>query len=267
MTFTCFLDDSKDRSQEVAVVSAGFVGTKDDWEQLRSSWKATLKKHGLEYFKSSEYYGLSGQFAKFRSAEYPCPKGREAAQQMRSELQAVLGNHPRIRGLGVLIVINDFHRVMSRPEARGIIPPNPYHIAFNSVLDRTVKNVVSWSKHGVVAFVHDSGPDYASLRSSYEEFKKRNPNRARRIAGFSPMDDKEHPELQAADMMANYAMQRSVEAIEKGDGNLRATVEEMKANIHELNYWDEDYLLSYLKHILTEYKKPIPEYLQDTKYD
>lgn len=267
MVYQCHLDDSKDQNQTILMVSAGFFGTKDDWGSLRVTWKRVLRNHGIEYFKSSEYYSLTGEFAKFRTDDYPKPKGREAAQQIREQLQEALGKHPNIHGIGVLILLEDYYRALARPEAEGVLPPNPYHAALNSVIYETVKLIRLGRGHNAVAFVHDSGPDFDSLRSSYEHFRQANPITAKSLGGFAPLDDRQHPPLQAADMVSNYAMQRGLEALERHDGSLKTTIEEMKTNIKKLGYWDENYVLSVLKHQLITKGRTIPIDLQDDRYD
>src|SRR5712691_6322885 len=87
MLFHCFLDDSKDQNQSKLLVSAGFLGTKDDWHHLRIAWKKRLKKDGLKYFKTSEYKMLEGEFARFKTAAYPSPNGRNKASQITNDLQ------------------------------------------------------------------------------------------------------------------------------------------------------------------------------------
>ena len=90
MVFQCFLDDSKDQDQSKVFVSAGFLGTIEYWSDLRAAWSKCLKQFGLEYFKTSEFKMLRGQFEVLKSAAYPSPKGREKANEIRDSLLAVL---------------------------------------------------------------------------------------------------------------------------------------------------------------------------------
>jgi hypothetical protein len=236
MVYDCFLDDSKDKDQTRLMVSAGFFGTKEDWGSLRVAWKKVLKKHDIDYFKSREQYWLEGQFAKFKTDAYPTPKGRDAANQVRSELQAVLERHPSILGIAITVPLEAYNRVLSRPEAKEALPANPYCAALNSVMFETVKRIKNIRGHNMVAFVHDDGPDFNSLRSSYGEFKKLNPNTAKFMGGFIPCDDKDYPEIQAADMISNYTMQLGLDCLTRGD--LKAKVKEMIPNIRLLGFWN-----------------------------
>src|SRR6202043_1917909 len=90
MVYNCFLDDSKDQKQERMIVSAGFFGVAKAWAQFRIAWNACLKRHGIKYFKTSEWRMLNGEFAKFKGSNYPKPIGKQAANTIRDELRNIL---------------------------------------------------------------------------------------------------------------------------------------------------------------------------------
>jgi hypothetical protein len=266
MVYHCFLDDSKDQNQSKLMVSAGFCGNQADWTSLRVAWSGTLKKHGLEYFKSSEYNHLDGQFERFRKdPNYPKPKGREAAREIRSELQAILSNHPRIFSTGICIPLDDYAKVCARPEAADVFKSNsPYHRSLEAVLFETVKMVRSIPGRNMVAFVHDDGPDFAELHALYKGFKIKNPKTAKFLGGFQSLDDKEHPPLQLADMVANFTLEAGLNWLT--NGRKAELAKEMDENIGKLGIWNEHTLLSVLKRNLILLGKPVPADLQSDEY-
>jgi hypothetical protein len=264
MVFNCFLDDSKDQRQEKLIISAGFCGLKDEWGPLRTEWIKKLAEDGLEYFKTSEYKMLSGQFAKFKTSAYPPPTGRDNARRIRTGLQEVMARHPLIRGIGITIPVSDYNEVCALPEAQGVIYGNPYHRALESVMFETTKMINRHPGKHMVAFVHDSGPDFDELRAVYENFKINNPKTAKFLGGFIPLDDKQHPPLQAADMIANYTLSIGDKWLESDRSQL--TKIEMQKNINILGVWEKHYILSVLKRNLPRHGKPIPFYLQGEDY-
>lgn len=264
MVYKCFLDDSKDQNQTKLMVSAGFFGTENDWGSLRVAWRKVLKKHALEYFKSSEYYRLEGQFAKFKSDQYPKPKGREAAQTITTELQKVMQQHNLIRGIGISVPLETYYRVYERPEAKGVLPRDPYQLALESVVYEAAKMIKARPGHNAVAFIHDDDDNFEVLRSAYRKFKEANPKIAKVMGGFDPHDDKHHPPLQAADMIANYTLQLGLKGLESGD--MKANVQEMRQSINLLGFWDEGIILSLLKQNLISKGKPIPLDLESDEY-
>jgi hypothetical protein len=261
----CFLDDSKDQNQSKLMVSAGFFAPQPDWSSFRMAWKSVLRKYGLEYFKSSEFNHLTGQFEKFRKdPSYPKPKGREEAKLIRSELQGVLRNHPKILGTGMCIPLDDYAKVCARPDANEIFTGNPYQRALEAVMLETVKMVRRIPGRNAVAFVHDDGSDFDMLREIYNKFKVKNPKTAKYMAGFQPLDDKEHPPLQLADMIANFVLEVGLEWLSNGREAKWAT--EMEANIGKLGIWTEHVMLSILKRNLIRLGKPVPLDLQADEY-
>lgn len=264
MVYHCFLDDSKDQNQAKVMVSAGFFGTQEQWGSLRIAWTKVLEKHGLEYFKSSECNNLNGEFAKFRTDEYPPPMGRNAAKKIREELQIVLHEHRYIRGVGISVPLEDYRKVLLRPEADGVLHANAYHAALASVMYETVQYIRKRPGRNMVAFVHDDGDDFPELFAVYKAFAKANPGTAKYMGGFQPLDDKLHPPLQLADMVANYAMSKSLVSLESG--NMKLENIEMGSNINLLGYWSYDYVLSVLKRNLLGRGRPIPIDLESEQF-
>lgn len=261
MLYQCFLDDSKDQHQQKLVISAGFYGDKDSWHGVRRSWRKCLRKHDIEYFKTSEYKMLRGQFASLRT--FPTPQGRDKASEIRAELLSILRRHPDIHGLGVTLPMEDFEKVCTRPDGE-IMRGLPYQRAFEGVLFEAVKLIRKLPGKNAVAFVHDDGPDFNMLRTVYSGFKIANPKTAEFMAGFRPLSDKEHPPLQLADMIANLTLEIGTQWL--ADRRPLRGLKHMQENIRMLGVWDEHYMLSILKRNLIRFGKPIPLDLQADEY-
>jgi hypothetical protein len=232
MLYVCYLDDSKDQHEKRAVVSGGFIGNKNDWQELRLRWKRCLRKHGLDYFKTSEWRGLRDQFQNFRDRiKYPEPKGRGAADKIREELERII-DEVDIIGVANAIPVQTYMEVAALPETRGMFNCKPYRFAFEGLLYETVKIVREFP--GVdnrVAFVHDSGDDFKVLYDYYELFKKWNVDVSPYMETFIPLDDKKQPPLQVADLMANIAKNYTEQWLEKPSTenlkNLRDSIQRM----------------------------------------
>jgi hypothetical protein len=262
MVFQCFLDDSKDQRQDKVFVSAGFFGRREDWEQLRSSWAKCLNRNGLEYFKTNEYKMLEGQFSRFKTAAYPAPIGRQKASAIRDELLAIPRRFRGIKGIGIVIPVEDYERVCARPEGNDFFAAKSYRRALEGVFDLMARSVETLPGKHVVAYVHDSGSDFDELRSYYEEYKVLNPRHAKYMGAFVPLDDKQHPPLQMADAIANYMQGKGVQWLQS-----RETIREVVPfNVHHMGVWTEHFMLSILKRNLMRLGRPIPEDLQSDEY-
>ena len=260
MVYFSYLDDSKDRGAHRVMVSAGFYATQPAWASFRTDWNKTLAKHNLNYFKSSECHSVSGEFAQFRAAlgSYAKQDERDRARKVRDELQLVLSQHPAIRGIGVAVQLEDYRRLASHPEALNVLPRDPYKAALSSVMFETVTHMRKVSRNSVVSFVHDLGDDFEVLRGCYRAFRDMNRGTARFMGGFSAMDDKTNPALQAADLIANHTTFLMGKKLDSKNALI-----EMGDNISRLGYWDEKYVAAILKNGLIKRGKPIPLDLDD----
>jgi hypothetical protein len=264
MVFPCFLDDSKDKNQSEVFICAGFIGSQTDWGNLRSQWAATLRKHELQYFKSSEYKMLKGEFARFQGSDYPSPSGRNRAKEIRNELLQIARSYPNVMGMGIVIPISIYRNVCQRPEAKLFFEADPYRRALEGVFRETLGQVENLPGHHAVLFVHDEGQDWHHLEDYYHEYKKNNPRHGKMMDGFIPLDDKKHPPLQLADALANQTVSDSKEWLNNGQITLE---DEKQFNLCKLGVWNEHVMLSLLKHNLEKRGLPIPADLQSSKYD
>jgi hypothetical protein len=260
MICQCFLDDSKDANQSKMLVCAGFVGERSDWISFRSGWSKQLKEAGIDYFKTSEYKMLTGQFEKFR--QLPPPHGRNAARAIRDNLLSIIHSYENLRWVGVCVPMDEWNSVASRPEATGVLE-HAYHRAIESIWVETVRRGFRRSRrhrHSCVAFVHDDGPDYPELSALYTAFRKLNPITAKYMVGFAGLDDKLTPPLQAADLVANHTLEIGMKWLD--NGKTVKDQSELQSSMGFLAVWREDYAKAVLHHELKRKGLPIPADLE-----
>ena len=261
MVYQCYIDDSKDKHQDKVFVAAGFVGSKDSWGSLQREWKKCRLVHGIEYFKTSEYKMLTGEFAKFKA--YPKPEGRNRAKIVKDDLQRIANSHRSILGVAIAVKVEDYRKVILRPEASGVFDENPYHRALESLMFEIPKRLRKYvSGHNMVAFTHDDGDDSPRLLDLYRDFRVKNPRTAKMLGGLSFLDDKVHSPLQMADMQANNILGSTLEWLESGGSSLNPDTLEMTDNLALCGVWDERYMLSVLKSHLVRSGKSIPPDLE-----
>jgi hypothetical protein len=255
MIYHAFLDDSHDRGAKRIWVSAGFCGTRDRWAAFRTDWRQKLKEHRLCYFKSSECYSVSGQFAKLRRSgkSYATTEERSNARKIRLDFLKVIRAHPFIRAIGVAVQLEDYRRYAALPRVKEVLPENPYKAALSSVMFETVGYIRMVSKYNTVTFVHDEGDDFPELWKCYSSFMEMNKKTSKFIDGFQSLDDKKTPELQAADLISNHATYLAGRRLD-----LRAAAVEMRENISLLGIWDEEYIKSGLRRNLIRNGIPLP---------
>ncbi len=254
MLYECFLDDSKDGHQEFSYVCAGFYGTRTAWETFNTEWNRQLKREGIDYFKTSEFKSLTGQFKKYKSI--PKPHGREGANLVRQRLEEVLRVCPGIHGVGVVVPVMDYNAVLRHEHADSILGPNVYSRAFESTMLKATH--VACGRKDQIAFAHDEGPDFDTLRKLYRSFKERNPYTASMMKGFIPLDDKEHPPLQIADMLANSVMGTVTSHIKGNEVTSNDIFMFSRSNIY---VWSQKWGESVLRQAIESMKVEMPKTL------
>jgi hypothetical protein len=243
VVFHAFLDDSSDRDQSKVIVSASFIGTQQQWSKLRVAWSKRLKEDGLAYFKASDYWRLTGEFSKYRSdSKYPRPAGRIAAEAVRDDLEKIV-KESGVGGIAMVIPVPVFTEVLAMSEVKEKLGDRPYLWVFQSLLFETVKEVRTVPGQHVVTFVHDEGPDSAQLLGKYIQFKHANPKTSRMMGGFTSLDDKQHPPLQCADMIANATSHFAAQWLSRDD----ATLERLKESVLRVAVWDKEYMLEVIR--------------------
>lgn len=221
------------------------------WARFRKSWDRSLKDEGVEYFKTSEYKTLSGQFSRFRDLEPPF--GRDGANQVKHRLMHVVKNSPGLTGIGVAMPVSVHDEVMAHPSAQLILKEgDPYSRAFEGVLYKAASSI----PRGYMAFAHDDGPDFDRLRALYNSFASLNPETSKKMGGFIPLDDKKHGPLQIADMLANSVMGRFTEQL-KG-----ATIDPLEVDFIQISNvftWTKEFGLAVIRTVLEERGLPVPD--------
>jgi hypothetical protein len=148
--------------------------------------------------------GLAGQFHKFR--QYGGEEGKRHALEIRDDLYQIVRNSP-VMMLGVTLSV-PFHRTMLGDTATfGRIPEVPYRLAFQQVIAECGKAMLLLGRGSVVTFWHDEGNDFKALHELYDRFKELNPQYSNVLRDFAPLDDTQHPPMQAADVAAWMAYQ------------------------------------------------------------
>jgi hypothetical protein len=237
-----FMDDSADRNRERVVISAVLIGDFSDWKYLTKAFNKRLKQDGLEYFKSSHCNHLQRQFFKFRSL----PAGREAADSVRADLDRIIKKSKAV-GVGVVIPIPLFRKMKGDPRYAPFIPNDPYEWAVQSAWNESVAAVLHVGRDSTLTLAHDSGSNFHVLHKIFLEFKAKNPIASRVLRDFVPLDDKQNPPIQAADILADVTFRYAEEwAVNPTTENMRR----LRGNMHKVCIWDESYAVENLEQMI-----------------
>ena len=205
--YSAYFDASMNKEQDELVV-AGYLSTLEEWEQFELSWKLTLAKFDVPFFKMSEFIG--------RRQEYSHPKWQTESYRARfiSDLARI------IRGWTVASVAcrmkkDLFERYNSIYELDKRF--NMFSICGRDCAAQVRKYVRSIPSDLPVAFIFDRGDEGGSLLT--EEMKASGlptPMFKRSRPDFElDKSDPHHVQLQACDLAA-WELRRGESDLEEG---------------------------------------------------
>lgn len=219
------LDESTDKKQKLAFVVAGYLARQDDWTEIERLWMLRLEKESdpepMKYFSNSECNWLTGEFARFR--KFPKPFGRQAANQVRSDLLEIVKKHPAF-GFALGVGFKDY-KAVRRKSARNkkVLLPDPYDHMYTMLMVIIAGDLEDEYKAGTfpvretVAYLCDEHDKSVNVKAVYDELKKQNPICGQWMGSLSYMNNKESPALQAGDLLAGLCKDEMLAMIRKGD--------------------------------------------------
>lgn len=191
--FRGFFDECNRNPEDIRFIMAGWTATVEEWERFSDAWeKCRLSEPSIEYFKTYEANGLSGEFYKFSSTD------RDAKVLALSHVIAAHG----LRGYIALV---EHSLLANRPEKlRKFMGSRTYDWAFIAIVQSVLADFLDRRQTEKIDFIFDKCGELRACIESYEQQKAEEFSPSiRDIAGeVIPGDDKELAGLQAADLLA-----------------------------------------------------------------
>lgn len=197
------LDESSDRKQRDAFVVAGLVMAQPAWTELERAWDRMVTDRGIGHFKTSEFRGLRGGFAKFHDGtKYPKPTGRAAAQEIFDDLALLIrSNKHWSLGLAVGLNLSDYRALRKSSRVRRLFPRNPYRFVYHTIMVMLAMMVGEFKESEPIAFLCDEHSLAKDLSNTYAALKESNPHAARFMGSLTFTKDELSPALQVADLI------------------------------------------------------------------
>lgn len=254
MLLTAYVDDSADDTQERAVVAGGYVGFFRQWRKLNREWRKRLKQDGLRFFHTTESWALRGEFYRFHHrVKYPEPSGRNAATAILETLENII-HTSGVMGIAVSIDMREYKNVRTtEPHASEILPADAFEVALQSLVEMCAQIVRDeFEGPRTVRLICDNRGLADRLEKTFRHFKRTHKDLAQFLGDLIHKDDKQFPQLQAADMLANIAKQRFVKWLDDPNKRIFTAQPAMKLRLkrlsmHKIGVWDRNYMMAFLK--------------------
>jgi hypothetical protein len=205
--FHCTMDDFGTCDKDGVRGFAGYVASKECWDNFNFHWDLVLKQFDLEYLHTAEFLkrmssGLIGTDAKPRDDE-------DDYNILRPFLKVVREEIFNPGGFGVIVVtecaaydaLTDQEKLWVRPPGR-----NSFEMLIAGVCQRLSPQL---GRHNPIAFQvdeSDKADHLLTILKTYIVLKKQNPLYKKSLGGITFADDKMLRSLQAADMLGNLAL-------------------------------------------------------------
>ena len=236
MLLRVYIDDSADQKQEKAVVAGAFVGKFGQWSELSTLWRRRLKRDGLKYFRSTEYYSLREEFARYRDpVKYPKPEGSEAACALREDLDAII-KKSQVMGVAAAIPLDLYNKFRETvPGAKDVFGKDAFDGALQSLIARCVRISKREFNGTHLSFVCDQSNSAPRILEVFRKLKQSDTDIAEIAEGLVHWDDKKFPPLQAADLMAHLAREYFMGWL--ADPNT-VTLKRLQDSVYNICRWD-----------------------------
>lgn len=220
MMIRCYMDESFDK-QPSGVFAVGGILIRDvPMFELERGWNKLLEKHGLKFLKASDCQNGTGEFRKFVTD----PKNKTDAEC--AVLDSISHEFLRLivrpvpfdsRGFvcihGTGIVQTEFYDVIKDANAKKVLGPSPYRLAYDLALIQcawAMKQLGDGEPGCLVSFVCDEDEEHSDeAEPAYWNLLKTNPKAAEYMGSFARDDEKHCLALQVADA-AIYEVRRAL---------------------------------------------------------
>lgn len=249
-----YFDESDDCERGYSV--AGFIAHQHDCVHFDFVWeKKILRKYDLEYFKASELNCGKGQFAKFRDDPNDLdkkfsPREKALLDQIKVDsIDAILEFKDLFIGLGVSLMLPDYHRLAEEYKVHGKIIPAPYFFCAQLIMVQSgfiMSRLNYSSSENQQAFlrpVFDSHEQYSGrAKMMFDEFCTKNPITSSSLLPPHYESEQQYLMLQAAD---NFAYEcRRLLITEEFDTHIpeRAAMKRLKQAVYKIYKLDYEAL-------------------------
>ena len=210
MMFGCYMDESYDMKETGFYAVGGFITGGEAAFELERKWEKLLKCHRLAYYKASQCESGTGEFRDYvANPKKITDKERQKLDAISHEFCQLIGNpiehddRPFLCVFGVAVVQRDFYGLIKNPEARAVLGPSPYRLAYDLAMIQAawvMKQFCKGKRNHCVSYICDQDEEHSALApSAYRDLVKKNPQAARYMCSYSMEDEKTCSPVQAAD--------------------------------------------------------------------
>lgn len=201
-----YMDESADQKQQRVFSVSGIIADTAVWIDVEQAWETRVHRDGLEYFRTTDYVAMTGEFQKLAD-KYGLMTARILADAMVRDLKNVLkAHHVGLFCLGCPMV--DYRDVSREPKPWIVLDKDPYMLVHEELIYRVANMMCSHTPPEPVAFIFDENDKGSAFNAiHWADLKTRvyPAPVASCMVTLAPRDDRTCPALQTADLIAHTA--------------------------------------------------------------
>jgi hypothetical protein len=196
------LDDVGTCGKDGVCAVAGYVAYSEDWKKLNGRWLFSLAQLQMEHLHSAHYLNEFTLVGGNLDDEAVCIILAPFIEAVKATLLAE-------NAVPICVVTDcDAYEQLTAKEKNFIRPPEEH--SFEMAVAHSVAVLGSpFQISDAVSIQMDESSNVPRLYARYEWLKQRFPELKKRLGGICFLDDKRHPPIQVADMLANLLLKGS----------------------------------------------------------
>ncbi|MGD0325958.1 MAG: DUF3800 domain-containing protein [Terriglobia bacterium] len=198
-----FMDESSDQEQKDVFCVAAVLANEKIYRPLEDEWVKRLDEDGIKYFRASDCKSVRGAFEHLRKKCGSFEAAKKVADAVREDLEHLLIPSHWI-GFGAGVIVPEYKAVLREfPEARFFFSEDETVPAYTQVMYEVAREVRKKAKGFGVAYIVDDSTYSEKIVHAFYATKKNHPTVGTSMKTIAPLDDKETPALQMADLFAS----------------------------------------------------------------
>jgi len=211
-----FIDESSDREQRNIFCVAAVLANEFIYKPLEEKWTERLNADGIDYFRASDCRSVHGAFEHLRKKCGSLEAAKKVADAVWFDLESLLLTSPWL-GFSTGVIIPEYKAVWEASlEARRCYAKDPTVAAYHQTMYEVTRTVRKKAKGFQVMFVVDDSTYSDKIRDAFKGMKINHPTIGSSAKGCIPLNDKDTPALQMADLFASITKDLFLQAIKQG---------------------------------------------------
>jgi hypothetical protein len=240
-----YLDESADQKKKEALCIAGILIREDNLARIQEQWIERLRVAGIPYFHYTECKGLHGEFFSYRR-KY----GTEAHQRADAVLEDLEGIllSASWGGFSAGVLVSEYMGILHDiPASKHIFREDPTEALYGQMLYEIARQVRRNAKGFQVAYFIDESSDFSKIYDMFEGTKANHPVIGRTMKTIAPLDDKDVPALQMADLFTGRIREGFIAWLKSGRPDNPIMDAKWNKHIEPTWIWDREHMIRLIK--------------------